>query len=81
MVYFRYSKGKGITNMKRILMDTYEIFGKNAEAAADYINDQESRMISAGAANEYFSEDYHENMKRFKAEAAEKFGVTFKSLF
>ena len=38
-------------------------------------------MISAGAANEYFSEDYHENMKRFKAEAAEKFGVTFKSLF
>ena len=67
MLYFRYSKGKGITNMKRILMDTYEIFGENAEAAADYINEQESRMISAGAANEYFSEDYHENMKRFKA--------------
>lgn len=81
MLYFRYSKGKGITNMKRILMDTYEIFGENAEAAADYINEQESRMISAGAANEYFSEDYHENMKRFKAEAAKKFGVTFKSLF
>ena len=60
---------------------SYEIFGENAEAAADYINEQESRMISAGAANEYFSEDYHENMKRFKAEAAEKFGVTFKSLF
>lgn len=57
MLYFRYSKGKGITNMKRILMDTYEIFGENAEAAADYINEQESRMISAGAANEYFSED------------------------
>lgn len=50
MLYFRYSKGKGITNMKRILMDTYEIFGENAEAAADYINEQESRMISAGAA-------------------------------
>ena len=67
--------------MKTILMDTYKILGENAEAAADYINDQESRMISAGAANEYFSEDYYENMKRFKAEAAEKFGVTFKSLF
>ena len=67
--------------MKTILMDTYKILGENAEAAADYINDQESRMISAGAANEYFSEDYHENMTRFKAEAAEKFGVTFKSLF
>lgn len=67
--------------MKTILMDTYKILGENAEAAADYINDQESRMISAGAANEYFSEDYHKNMKRFKAEAAEKFGVTFKSLF
>ena len=38
-------------------------------------------MISAGAANEYFSEDYHENMKRFKAEAAEKIGVTIKSLY
>lgn len=62
-------------------MDTYKILGENAEAAADYINDQESRMISAGAANEYFSEDYHENMKRFKTETAEKFGVTFKSLF
>lgn len=67
--------------MKTILMDTYKILGENAEAAADYINDQESRMISAGAANEYFSEDYHENIKRFKAEAAEKFRVTFKSLF
>lgn len=67
--------------MKTILMDTYKILGENAEAAADYINDQESRMISAGAANEYFSEDYHENIKRFKAKAAEKFGVTFKSLF
>lgn len=67
--------------MKTILMDTYKILGENAEAAADYINDQESRMISAGAANKYFSEDYHENIKRFKAEAAEKFGVTFKSLF
>lgn len=67
--------------MKTILMDTYKILGENAEAAADYINDQESRMISAGAANEYFSEDYHENIKRFKAEDAEKFRVTFKSLF
>lgn len=67
--------------MKTILMDTYKIIGKNAEDAADYINDQESRMISAGAANEYFSEDYHENMNRFKAEAAEKFGVTFENLF
>lgn len=67
--------------MKTILMDTYKIVGKNAEDAADYINDQESRMISVGAANEYFSEDYHENMNRFKAEAAEKFGVTFDNLF
>lgn len=67
--------------MKTILMDTYKIMGENAEAAADYINDQESRMISIGAANEYFSEDYHENMNRFKAEATEKFGVTIKNLF
>lgn len=67
--------------MKTILMDTYKIVGKNAEDAADYINDQESRMISVGAANEYFSEDYHENMNRFKAEADEKFGVTFENLF
>ncbi len=67
--------------MKTILMDAYKIVGKNAEDAADYINDQESRMISVGAANEYFSEDYHENMNRFKAEAAEKFGVTFENLF
>lgn len=67
--------------MKTILMDTYKIVGKNAEDAADYINDQESRMISVGAANEYFSEDYHENMNRFKAEAAKKFGVTFENLF
>ncbi len=67
--------------MKTILMDTYKIVGKNAEDDADYINDQESRMISVGAANEYFSEDYHENMNRFKAEAAEKFGVTFENLF
>lgn len=67
--------------MKTILMDTYKIVGKNAEDAADYINDQESRMISVGAANEYFSEDYHENMNRFKAEDAEKFGVTFENLF
>ena len=67
--------------MKTIFMDAYKILGENAEAAADYINDQESRMISAGAANEYFSEDYHENMNRFKDEAAEKFGVTFENLF
>lgn len=67
--------------MKTILMNTYKIVGKNAEDAADYINDQESRMISVGAANEYFSEDYHENMNRFKAEAAKKFGVTFENLF
>ena len=58
--------------MKTILMDTYKIVGKNAEDAADYINDQESRMISVGAANEYFSEDYHENMNRFKAERSEE---------
>ena len=67
--------------MKTIFMDAYKILGENAEAAADYINDQESRMISAGAANEYFSEDYHENKNRFKSEAAEKFGVTFENLF
>lgn len=67
--------------MKTILMDTYKIMGENAEAAADYINDQESRMISVGAANEHFSEDYHENMNRFKAEATEKFGVTIENLF
>lgn len=81
MLYYRYSKGKGITNMKTILMDTYKILGENAEAAADYINEQESRMISVGAGNEYFSEDYYENMKRFKNEATEKFGVTFENLF
>ena len=67
--------------MKIILMDAYKILGENAEAAADYINDQESRMISVGATNEYFSEDYHENMNRFKAEAAKKFGVAFENLF
>ena len=67
--------------MKTIFMDAYKILGENAEAAADYIKDQESRMISAGAASEYFSEDYHENMNRFKAEAAKKFGVTFENLF
>nr|DAE43872.1 MAG TPA: hypothetical protein [Caudoviricetes sp.] len=67
--------------MKTILMDTYKIMGENAEAAADYINDQESRMISIGVANKYFSEDYHENMNRFKAEATEKFGVTIENLF
>ena len=49
MIYYRYSKGKGITNMKRILMDTYEIFGENAEAAADYINDQLVRQMSISA--------------------------------
>lgn len=67
--------------MKSIYMETYEIIGENAEAAADYINAQESRMIRDGAANAYFSEDYHENMERFKRTAAEKFGVTFKNLF
>ena len=67
--------------MKTILMDTYKILGENAEAAADYINNQESRMISAGAGNAYFSEDYRENMKRFKSEATERFGVTFENLF
>lgn len=67
--------------MKSIYMETYEIIGENAEAAADYINEQESRMISCGAGNAYFSEDYNDNMKRVKAEAAEKFGVTFKNLF
>lgn len=36
MLYFRYSKRKGITNMKRILMDTYEIFGENAEVAEKF---------------------------------------------
>ena len=66
--------------MKTILMETYKIIGKNAESAADYINDQESRMISIGAANEHFNEDYHENMNRFKAEAAKKYGVTIEKL-
>lgn len=67
--------------MKEIYMDTYRIIGENAQAAADYINDQESRMISAGAGNAYFSEDYEENMKSFKVAAAEKFGVTFKNMW
>lgn len=67
--------------MKTVLMDTYKIIGENADAAADYINEQESRMISAGAGNAFFSEDYYANMKRFKDEAAEKFGVEIQSLF
>lgn len=67
--------------MKEILMDYYKIIGEKAEEAADYINNQESRMIQDGAANEHFSEDYHENMNRFKTEAAEKFGVTIEKLF
>lgn len=67
--------------MNEILMDTYRIIGDNAEAAADYINSQESRMISAGAGNPYFSEDYNDNLERFKAAAAEKFGVTYKNIW
>lgn len=67
--------------MKTVLMDTYKIIGENADAAADYINGQESRMISAGAGNDYFSEDYYANMKRFKGDAAKKFGVEIQSLF
>lgn len=67
--------------MNEILMDTYRIIGDNAEAAADYINDQESRMISAGAGNPYFSEDYNDNLEHFKAAAAEKFGVIYKNIW
>lgn len=67
--------------MKEILMDTYSIIGANAEAAADYINNQESRMISAGASNAYFSDDYSANIERFKRDAAEKFGVTYKNIW
>lgn len=67
--------------MKSILMDTYEIFGDNAEAAADYINEQESRMISCGAGNGYFSEDYVDNLNRFKRDAAEKFNVSYRNIF
>lgn len=65
--------------MKELWMDAYRIIGENAEAAADYINDQESRMISAGAGNAYFSDDYNCNIDRFKAEAAKKYGVTYKN--
>ncbi len=67
--------------MKTVFMDTYEIIGEKAGAAADYINEQESRMISVGAGNAYFGEDYCDNMKRFKAEAVKKFGVEIRSLF
>ena len=71
---------KGKARMKCILMDTYKIIGENAEAAADYINDQESRMIFAGAGNKYFCDDYVYNIQRFKDAATKKIGVTFKSL-
>lgn len=64
--------------MYTINMDDYIIIGQNAKQAADYINDQESRMISAGSANPYFEEDYYYNMERFKRTAAEKYGVTYK---
>lgn len=67
--------------MKTVFMETYKIIGENADAAADYINEQESCMISAGAGNDYFSEDYYANMKRFKGDAAKKFGVEIQSLF
>lgn len=67
--------------MKSIYMENYEIIGENAAAAADYINEQESRMTSIGAGNAYFSEDYRHNMKRFKAEAAKLFNVTYKEMF
>lgn len=65
--------------MKEIYMDGYRIIGENAQAAADYINEQESRMISAGAGNAYFSADYLANLKKFKSDAAEKYGVTYKN--
>lgn len=67
--------------MKTILMDTYYIIGENAEAAADYINEQESRMTSCGAANPYFDEDYSANLSRFKRDASEKFGVMYKNIW
>lgn len=67
--------------MTTIFMDTYKIIGENARAAADYINEQEARMIEWGAGNRYFEEDYYPNMERFKAEAAEKFGVVYERLF
>lgn len=67
--------------MKEILMDTYTIIGENAEAAADYINEQEASMISGGAGNPYFEDDYSANMERFKRAAAEKYGVTYKNIF
>ena len=38
-------------------------------------------MIEWGAGNRYFEEDYYPNMERFKAEAAEKFGVVYERLF
>lgn len=66
--------------MTEILMDTYRITGENAKAAADYINEQESRMISVGAGNPYFSDDYFWNMERFKSVAAEKFGVVCQNI-
>lgn len=66
--------------MKTILFGFYEISGEKCEEAADYVNEQESRMIQYGFANEYFSEDYEANMRKFRADAAEKFGVTFKFL-
>lgn len=66
--------------MKTILFGFYEISGEKCNEAADYVNEQESRMIQCGSANEYFDEDYEANMRRFREEAAEKFGVTFKFL-
>lgn len=67
--------------MKEILMDTYKIIGEKAEEAADYINKQESRMIQVGEANRNFEEDYHENMKRFKENAVQKYKVKIEKLF
>lgn len=67
--------------MKSIYMETYEIIGENAVAAADYINEQEIRMIAGGAGNAYFSEDYRHNMKRFKEEAAKLFSVAYREMF
>ena len=67
--------------MKSIFFGLYEISGEKCEEAADYINEQESRMIRSGFANEYFSEDYEANMRKFREDAAEKFGVTFKFIF
>lgn len=67
--------------MKEVMMDMYVIVGENAEAAADYINEQESRMISAGAGNAYFEQDYAENINRFKAEAAKLYGVTYRYIW